>query len=154
MSFEKVETKIYDEALLIKTTDLIELEYITTMLREMDIAYRAIEKGAEQFVSMHSQSSDGISIYVDQSRLEEARELLTPLGAEQLECDELSGDTQDGVQLDEQIDDEEIGYQEKVIWRMKRGILRTILIVAGIFVGLCLLIIIIGYVYSIIQRLS
>ncbi|MBT3319819.1 MAG: hypothetical protein HN948_02510 [Clostridia bacterium] len=153
MSFEKVET-IYDEAFLVKTTDFIELDYITSMLREMGIAYKAVQVGAEQFVSMHSQNPAGISIYVDQNRLEEARELLTSLETQQFECDELSSDAQDAAQLREQIDDEGIGYQEKAIWRMKRGILRTVLIGAGIIIGLGLLLILIVYVYSIIQRLS
>jgi hypothetical protein len=98
---------------------------------------------------MHSQSSAGISIYVDKSRLEEAKTLLSPIKTEQMEYGELSG----GMQKDEQSIDEEIGYQEKVIWRMKRGIRNAALIGIGIFIGIGLLLIVIYNVLLIVLNL-
>ena len=78
-----------NKVLLVKTSNPVELEYITDMLKEMDISFRAEEEGCEHYVSLMEGSDTGVSIYVDKARINEAQELLTPLNAEYQDCEEI-----------------------------------------------------------------
>lgn len=84
----KEQSKNYKEAFLVNSSSLIEYNYITTNLENMGITYRAVEEGAGNYLSiLHGKSFAGCSIYVDKTKLDEARELLNTLEAEQQESE-------------------------------------------------------------------
>lgn len=136
-----------NEALLVKTSNLVELEYITDMLKEMDISFRAEEEGKEQFVSLMEGSDTGISIYVDESSLDEAKQLLTPLDTALQEYDEIAE-----VQEYELIGEEGYDSQQKVINKYKRGFLYTILIGIGILPALGIVLLFLACVFMLIVQ--
>ncbi|MBT3319821.1 MAG: hypothetical protein HN948_02520 [Clostridia bacterium] len=80
----KQELEGYREVFLVNTNSFVELNYITSMLDEKDIGYRVLESDSGSYLSvLHGKSFLGKNIYIDQSRFEEAREVLDSLIVEQ-----------------------------------------------------------------------
>lgn len=119
-------TRNYNEVLLVNTSNPVELEYITDMLKEMDISFCAEEEGKEHFVSLIEGSDTGVSIYVDKARLSEAQELLTPLNAEHQCCEEIE------PQEDELVSEQVLEVAQKATRFFKNGFLYPVIILAVI----------------------
>lgn len=116
----------YNEVLLVNTSNLVELEYITDMLKEMDISFRAEEEGKEQFVSLMEGSDTGVSIYVDKARLCEAQELLTPLNADHQNCEDID------PQEDELVSEQVLEVAQKATSVFKKWFVYPVLILAAL----------------------
>lgn len=119
-------TTDYNEVLLVNSRNPVELEYITDMLREMNISFRAEEEGKEQFVSLIESSDTGVSIYVDENRLDEAQELLTPLNADQQDCEEIAS------QEDELVSEQVLEVVQKATGVFKKWFVYPVLIIAAV----------------------
>ena len=74
----KLKSKPYErEVFLVNVMSIVELTYITSMLDENDIGYRVLEKDAGQYLSIrHGRSYFGKSIYVKESQLKQAKEVV------------------------------------------------------------------------------
>ncbi len=63
------------EVFLVNVNSVVELAYITSMLENMNIHFRVIEKDIGQYLSIrHGKSYLGKSIYVEEGQLETAQE--------------------------------------------------------------------------------
>lgn len=116
-----------NEALLVKTSNIVEFEYITDMLSEMDISFKAEEESREQYVSLMEGRDTGISIYVDKSRLDEAKQLLTPLDTDLQEYDEICE-----VQEDELIGEQVLEVAQKATGVFKKAFVYPVIIIAAL----------------------
>ncbi len=75
--FELEKKKLGKEIFLVNTNSLVELTYITSLLEEMNIAYIVLEKDVGQYLSIrHGRSYLGKSIYVEEDKIQEAREVV------------------------------------------------------------------------------
>ena len=135
----------YNEAFLISTEDLVEVDYIITMLREMDISYRALKDTWHYIDVTGAKSFDKVSIYVDENRLSEAKELLIPLNEKQQVYEEASDYEIDSEK--EKQTDEENDLQQEVIRKYRRAFLYAMLTPAGVIFAAGIVIVFIGFVY-------
>lgn len=120
------QTRDSNKVLLVKISNPVELEYITDMLKEMDISFLAEEEGCEHYVSLMEGSDTGVSIYVDKARINEAQELLTPLNAEHQDCEEIK------PQEDELVSEHLLEVAQKATRFFKNGFLYPVIILAVI----------------------
>ena len=134
-------TSGYKEELLVSSSDVVELGYITDMLSEMGISYRVEEK-AEQFVSMfYGKSAPLVNIYVDERRLSEAKEILKPSE---------SGQAAFGHEADS-LREEEYDPQQEVLYKYRRAFLYSLLTPVGIIIAIGILIVSISFIYLIVR---
>lgn len=78
------------ETFLVNTSSIVKLAYITSLLNEMKIKYRVLEKDVGQYLSIiHGRNYIGKSVYVEEDRIKDAREVIDSYKAEDLIEDEL-----------------------------------------------------------------
>lgn len=132
----KEQSKNYKETFLVNSSSLIEYNYITTNLKNMGITYRTAEEGAGNYLSiLHGKSFTGSSIYVDAARLDEAKEVLNSLEAEQQESELDTNSTNDVETEDEYIDEKEYGELPKGVKLFKMAFRVVVVIIAAALVG-------------------
>lgn len=131
----KEENKNYKEAFLVNTNSLVEFNYITTNLQNMGISYRAIEEGSGQYLSiLHGKSFVGSSVYVDEARLDEAKEVLNSLESEQEEYEPILNNTSDGEIEEEKKEAQEYGEPSKGVKLFKKAFRIVVVIIVAVFV--------------------
>lgn len=78
------------EMFLVNTSSMVKLAYVTSLLNEMGIKYRVLEKDVGQYLSIrHGRNYIGKSVYVEEYRIKEASEVIDSYMAEVLIEDEL-----------------------------------------------------------------